>query len=362
MKFSAFYKNNFFLIFYLFFLIALFEGSARVFLNHYDIWTKAPGDTELAMYGKWLDRHSEGREIFYHIDVYHPLRGWAVKPDLRNEKIYDGQIINSNSRGLRGITEYAYEKPAGVTRILVFGDSFTFGDVVSDDETYPFYLQQLLPGSEVLNFGVHGYGHDQMLLYLKEQTSKYSPDIVMTGFVTCNILRNIYNFRDYAKPKFILQDGKLVLTNTPIPPPEELLQNEKYRSKFLRILKIIKTWRDWKTGKMDVSEKEHQAMKITEPILDEMIAEIRRIRAEPLFLYIPSFNDLLEENRNLYPVNSFFRRFVAGRDIRWVSGVDALKRESEKGIDFEKEGHWNAKANELMAEAVAEYLMEEGLI
>ena len=47
-------------------------------------------------------------------------------------------------------------KPDGVMRVLVFGDSLTFGDEVTDDETYVAHLQTMLPGTEVLNLGVHG--------------------------------------------------------------------------------------------------------------------------------------------------------------------------------------------------------------
>ncbi len=55
---------------------------------------------------------------------------------------------------------------------MVLADSFTFGDEVSDDETYSSYLQQALPGAENINLGVHGYGHDQMLILLMEDGIK----------------------------------------------------------------------------------------------------------------------------------------------------------------------------------------------
>jgi len=48
-----------------------------------------------------------------------------------------------------------------------FGDSFTHGDEVRDNEAWPFRLSELL-GCEVENFGVGGYGQDQAYLkYLK---------------------------------------------------------------------------------------------------------------------------------------------------------------------------------------------------
>jgi len=48
---------------------------------------------------------------------------------------------------------------------------------VSDNETYSYYLQKMLPNAEIINMGVHGYGHDQMLIYLEEEGVKYKPDI-----------------------------------------------------------------------------------------------------------------------------------------------------------------------------------------
>jgi hypothetical protein len=107
---------------------------------------------------------------------------------------------------------------------LILGDSFTFGDEVSDDETYAFYLQQMLPQAEVINMGVHGYGHDQMLILLREEGIKYEPDIVIVGFLALDMSRNLLSFRDFAKPRYVLEKGKLRLTGTPIPRPEEILK------------------------------------------------------------------------------------------------------------------------------------------
>jgi hypothetical protein len=97
--------------------------------------------------------------------------------------VFDGKTLNSNSKGLRGKAEHEYQRTAGKRRILVLGDSFTFGEEVSDDETFPHYLESALPNTEVVNFGVQGYGHDQMLLCLKEEGVKYYPDIVILDFL-----------------------------------------------------------------------------------------------------------------------------------------------------------------------------------
>ena len=81
--------------------------------------------------------------------------------------------MNTNSRGIRGTTEYDYINNSGKKRIVILGDSFVFGKEVSDNEKFPYYLQQYLPHIEVINIGVHGYGHDQILILFNEEGIKY---------------------------------------------------------------------------------------------------------------------------------------------------------------------------------------------
>src|SRR5262249_25445204 len=144
-----------------------FEGVSRTVLATEALEVRlANYDQEAWWRLRWIERRSRGVTIYYSFDEYHPARGWAFKPNIRDFDSFQGGAVSSNSRGVRGQREYAEIKPAGVTRILVFGDSLTFGDEVSDDQTYSSYLEGMLPDTEALNLGVHGYGHDQMLLYL----------------------------------------------------------------------------------------------------------------------------------------------------------------------------------------------------
>ena len=38
----------------------------------------------------------------YAFDIHHPRLGWAVQPNIRDMPVFDGKVLNSNSRGLRG--------------------------------------------------------------------------------------------------------------------------------------------------------------------------------------------------------------------------------------------------------------------
>ncbi len=69
----------------------------------------------------------------------------------------------------RRITSPAQEeKPDGRDQVVVVGDSLTYGYGLSDEETWPWLLQERLPCSRVLNYGAPGYGTYQCLLMLEE--------------------------------------------------------------------------------------------------------------------------------------------------------------------------------------------------
>lgn len=92
-----------------------------------------------------------------------------------------------NSHGLRG-PEFEVPKPAGTFRILILGDSTSYGLFVEEKETFARRLEQRLnrPGApvrfEVLNGGVNGYTLYNELHYFKEAAASFQPDLVIAAF------------------------------------------------------------------------------------------------------------------------------------------------------------------------------------
>src|SRR4051794_370856 len=94
---------------------------------------------------------------------FHPVRGYELAPGI-------GEI---NSLGLRG-PEISATKADGVVRVVVIGDSYTFGLGVDETESLPARLEARLNRDgtkrvEVLNLGTPGYNSDQELMYLREK-------------------------------------------------------------------------------------------------------------------------------------------------------------------------------------------------
>jgi hypothetical protein len=169
---------------YLVFLACLLEGAARLAFLIPAVAKRLHANEDYTYVRNWVNEHKKFNvDAYYTFDVYDPSRGWRTKPNVRDLRVFDNKILNTNSKGERGKRDFPYNNNRQMLRILVLGDSFTFGDEVSDDETYSFYLQEMLPQTEIINMGAHGYGHDQMLILLREEGIKYQPDIVILGFL-----------------------------------------------------------------------------------------------------------------------------------------------------------------------------------
>ena len=96
--------------------------------------------------------------------------------------------------------------------ILAVGNSFTFGDNVSDDETWPAILEEI-GDTRVINGGVFGYGVDQSYLRMQALASKYRPNIIIFGMFPDDINRCELSERTgVPKPYFELsKNADLVL-------------------------------------------------------------------------------------------------------------------------------------------------------
>ncbi len=136
----------------------------------------------------------------------HPTRGWENRPGIRAE-MGDAEYsttVQHDSWGFRG-AEISRQKPRDRYRILVLGDSFTYGMGVGDQETFCARLEKLDPRLQVINAGVIGYDTGQELLLLRDQGLSFSPDLVLVAFfwndVTDAFKRRI--------PPFGVADGQL---------------------------------------------------------------------------------------------------------------------------------------------------------
>lgn len=146
--------------------------------------------------------------------------GWSLKPDAE-APLFSHEynvLVKQNSQGMRD-KEYSKKRLPGKVRIAITGDSFVWGFGVENKDIFTEIIENKLGEKfEVLNFGVSGYGADQELLQFKSKILDFKPDALIVAFYH-NDIENIANSVEYGyeKPKFVLENGRLKLTNIPVP-------------------------------------------------------------------------------------------------------------------------------------------------
>lgn len=128
-----------------------------------------------------------------------PLMGY--KPRANYSKTFKTDYtayIGTNEYGFRDdpITPHTPD----TIRILVLGDSFTFGIGVSNGETFPDYLEEKLNASypekkwDVINAGVFGYSTIHYALLLDQYLNKLNPDALLIMTCTNDVIDNTQYF------------------------------------------------------------------------------------------------------------------------------------------------------------------------
>jgi lysophospholipase L1-like esterase len=345
-------------VLYLLGVLLFFESASRAVLSVDDLFARvATPDDDVWWRRQWQQRRTREIPIYYSFDDPHPTRGWALKPNLRNLPVFDGKWLSSNSRGARGEREYAEPKPEGVMRVLVFGDSLTFGDEVSDDETYVAHLQAMLSGTEVLNLGVHGYGHDQMLLYLKEVGARYKPDVILLGFTTIDMERNLLGFRDFMKPRFDVVRDRLVLRNTPIPEPRVVRARDPYRSRFVDLGTLLYDRLRWRPDK-----REERVEAVTGAILDEFRRTALGLAAVPVLAFLPLEGEITLFDTRPSPQERFFFLYCRNRGIQAIDLRPVFQVCLKRGVALKDVGHWDPLEHRIAAEGIRDALIGRGFL
>jgi len=303
---------------------------------------------------QWIYLYEPGHEKTGHRYIYDKTYGWRNIPNWRGTTF--GQPLTINSKGLRD-SEHSYAKPAGSQRILILGDSYTWGYGVGDDEVYTEVLERKLrtQGSwQVLNAGVSGWGTDQQYLYLREEGFRYNPDIVIVSFFFGNDFREISASQQYQLDKPVFLNTSLTLANVPVPKPRKASANPVVYSQspsdqladaiFRRLssdcrnrgVKLIVfkfgTYLDPATLKAlhgDMPEPKRQG-----------ILEMMR------------HSDLFSENMRRIPGLHYF-------DIDRVFATRGFSFE-ELGVIASRDMHWNAFGHKQVAENLYSFLLKDG--
>ena len=336
----------------------------------------------------------------------HDVLGFRLQPDVIVPGEEGGRI---NNLGLRDAD--IGPKPDGQRRLLVLGDSFTFGAGVSVDAAFPARLAAELAatpagaatgGLRVINGGTVGYGTRRELLWLQTFGALVAPDEVLLAFFVGNDFTDNLNM---ISPRIV--DGQRMAPGDDDEPLWQvrlrIAANESHLYRLLRKERIepVAIDHEWRAannapaverglgrGRMalfarlealepDEQERQREAWAVTRAALDDVHAWCREHGAALKVVVIP---DILQ-------VDGEPLRVVSGRlgikpaDVHvarpqelvmgWCAevGVPALDllepfrnrtREAGRSLHLGWDPHWNAEGHAFAARLLRERLWPDG--
>jgi len=138
--------------------------------------------------------------------------GWSNAPNLLTMQINSADeqwIVRTDENGQRFIAQ----DPLARRRILILGDSLSFGEGIDIKDRFDVKMLSSLPGARVINTGTMGYGTDQEYVAFRNWKHVLEPGdtvlIVLNQSDYLDVLRR--RFVGRAKPYFEKVDGSYVL-------------------------------------------------------------------------------------------------------------------------------------------------------
>ena len=294
-------------------------------------------------------------------------------------------LVVINEQGLRD-DPHPYEKPEGVFRILVVGDSFVEGQHVDMEQTLASQLEVMLADAvdmpvEVINAGVSAYGTDNVLLFLENEGLRYEPDLVIYGFFHNDVIDNINH------PYFRLVDGELVqlpIKYSLVRRMRRPLYDVSYIYRLGQGISILlqtradKTLIDTPWGLVysvfldSPFLQDEDAWQLTAALLEEMQAVVSGADSQLVIAYLPSIEQSEDaiwqqvaaaaESLSRDAPNTRLARIIPeeARFIDLSPGFRVLAQ--DETLYFPIDHHYTEAGHRLAADLIYDYLTREGLL
>ena len=301
---------------------------------------------------------------------YHSRLGWHHRPG-QNGRFAKQQFDTSveiNQHGLRD-RDYPLQRVEGMERVLVLGDSFTWGFGVEQEQIFTEVIENSTEDVEVINAGVSGFSPDQELIWLQEQGMRFQPDLVLLVLSGNDVWGNhqeVISFV-YGKPRYRLNaNGVLELENVPVPKSRTSVSLRHWlrqRSSIGQLLiSALERWRyQMTTGdEPPVVKPAGKVGRQPFPLTLALIHEIDQVASAGgarlaivtnSIYWAPwpdgDYEDFVDQLR------------LAGH---LVLDIDSLPGYEKSRLQITGDRHWNVEGHQLVGQAIRKWLDENQLL
>ena len=288
------------------------------------------------------------------------------KPDSEFRLIYDSNpdgyfdddmslTIRLNNHGHRG-PDFQVPKALDVFRVLVLGDSFTLGEGVRLEHTFVHRLQDLVRNRvsakiEILNIGVSAWSTSTEAIYLEERALDFEPDLVLLVFVPndANYAAKLDLFEDYRDrfeaPTMLRKSYLASFVYMTI--NREIAGRKYIENKAIAAVSIKSARRKWKTTLESVVKIQSLATAVGSKFAVAMFP----------FMYE------LSDDYPLWRLHDLVENVSLENQIPYLDLLESFKGEDYVDLWVHpSDQHPNHRAHEIAAEALADFLVSEGLL
>jgi len=301
------------------------------------------------------------RVIFAHsLDFSMEMWKYAVKlkrpvanPDLsfahapNRSAFLMGVPVSINSEGMRD-REFSLEKPPGVYRVMMLGDSTTFGWGVRQEDTAAKFLERKLNGAlppgfdhvEVMNTGVGNYDTVQEVTYYETIGWKYHPDLVVLVFFI-----NDPEPVPVEKKGFLIDRSYLIAFAT---------------NRIDGVMRHAGVRPDWKTYYASLYNDDRSGFQACKNALVSLANSTRSHDAKLLMAILPELHQI---NGDSYPFRAAHQKIkdvMSAENVPVLELIDGLKDHGpEENLWVTPlDDHPNAKANSLISDQLEQWILE----
>lgn len=278
--------------------------------------------------------------------VADPMLSFAHVPN--GSAFLMGVPVSINSHGLRD-REYSLEKPPGVYRIVMLGDSTTFGWGVPEEQTVAKILERQLNATgrgqrrfEVLNAGVGNYGTVQEYHHYLTYDRAFKPDLaILTYFI-----------------------------NDPEPVPVERIPGILGRSylvafsaaRFDLILRLLGTRPNWEQYYAGLYRDEAPGMQAAKQALADLATAVTNDHARLLVAILPELHQINAS----YPFTQEEKKIkdvLAANHVPEIDLIEGLRNHGPEASLWitPADDHPNGKANTLIAGQMLRFIHQSVL-
>lgn len=290
-------------------------------------------------------------ELFFMLyPAYRIIKHWDYFEEVAGTTIFHGLKLqgNLNSMGLRD-KEYPFDHES--YRIIIMGDSFTYGLGLKNSNSWPKKTEQYLHDKgynniEILNGGIPDTNTRQQVAFFNKYTCDYKPDMVIIGFII-NDCGELCSNCGAVKLKHQL---------------DAIANSAKQRFGLYAFNYIRFAYLKYKLTNATVKEYSMPYEKETEPFQQckRAFLDFKELSQKNNFeLIVVIYPMLVQLNKN-YPFNSIHRKMEAFFKEAGIEAYDLTQefygyRDTDLWINY-VDSHPNKKANEIVAKKIVEII------